>query len=397
MKQAPISFASTWDRTVSDINSFDFPTPAFVYSEKEIVKILTALNSLGKRLDCKILFSLKSFAVVDALRLMVPMIDGFASSSVFEARLARQVLNGSGGVHMTSPGMRIDEIESLADLCDYISFNSLSQWYTLSERVGNRAHKGLRINPQISHVEDKRYDPCRPHSKLGVTISCLVDNISTLNGLSGIHVHTSCEFTSVHPLLSMVQHLDLHLGMLLRDLQWINLGGGYQYDEIDSLAPLYEAVELLRAKYDLEVFLEPGEAVVGNAGYIVSSIVDLLDSEGKSIAVLDTSINHMPQVFEYQYRPDVWNSTQSGKYSYILAGSSCLAGDLFGEYSFDAPLKIGSKIIFEFMGAYTLAKAHMFNGINLPTIYALNDKNELTLKRQYTFQDYISRWKETAL
>lgn len=388
------------------VNNLDTPslsnlrTPAFVYDEKAIDTILTQLRDIAKEIGCRVLFSLKSFAIVDALRLMAPMLDGFASSSLFEATLARDVIANNGTVHITTPSFRLDEINDLAETCDYISFNSLTQWDRFRAIVGGRARCGLRVNPLLSFVKDDRYNPCRKHSKLGVPITTLTNALSNGFGefehVTGIHCHTNCESTTLDPLLATVQYLDLHLANLLPRLEWINLGGGYQYDEINSFEPLYQAVDLLQRKYGLEVFIEPGEALVGDAGYLISSVVDLFDSEGKTLAILDTSTNHMPQVFEYQYRPDVSNSNQSGKYGYILAGATCLAGDIFGEYCFDAPLEIGSKVIFEFMGAYTLVKAHMFNGVSLPSIYALNDKNEFLLKKQYTFDDYISRWKEPA-
>jgi carboxynorspermidine decarboxylase len=372
-------------------------TPAFVYDEDLIKREVGRLRFMTSELNCKALFSLKSFAAVDALRLMAPMLDGFAASSLFEATLAREVIGDRGTVHITTPGFRPDEIDSLAEVCDYISFNSLQQWERFRGGVGDHARCGLRVNPRLSFVEDERYDPCRTHSRLGVPLDALVGAIrkgrGNLRQLSGIHFHTNCESTSLGSLLSTVRHLDFHLSDLLGTVQWLNLGGGYQYDEISSLEPLYRAVELLRRKYGLEVFIEPGEAVVGNAGYIISSILDLFDSEGKTVAVLDTTVNHMPQVYEYQYRPDVSNATESGRYCYILGGATCLAGDLFGEYRFDAPLEIGSKVIFEFMGAYTLVKAHTFNGVNLPSVYALNSENEIVLKRHYTYQDYVSRWR----
>jgi len=331
---------------------------------------------------------------------MAPMLDGFASSSLFEATLARELIANNGTVHITTPSFRPDEINDLAERCDYISFNSLSQWNRFSGIVGSRARCGLRVNPQLSFVKDDRYNPCRKHSKLGVPLNTLTSALSNgfgeLGQVTGIHCHTNCESTTLDPLLATVQYLDLQLASLLPKLEWINLGGGYQYDEINSFEPLYQAVDLLQRKYGLEVFVEPGEAIVGDAGYIISSVVDLFDSEGKNLAILDTSTNHMPQVFEYQYRPDVSNSNQFGKYGYILAGATCLAGDIFGEYNFDAPLEIGSKVVFEFMGAYTLVKAHMFNGVGLPSIYALNDKNEFLLKKQFTFDDYASRWREPA-
>jgi carboxynorspermidine decarboxylase len=193
-------------------------------------------------------------------------------------------------------------------------------------------------------------------------------------------------------LLATINVVESRLGDVLGSLEWINLGGGYQYNEISALEPFYEAVNLLQRRYGLEVFVEPGEAVVGSTGYIVSSVVDLFESEGKTIAILDTSINHIPSVFTYQYRLSVLSANSSGPYAYLLGGATCLAGDLFGEYRFNAPLKIGSKITFEFVGAYSLVKANMFNGINLPSIYAVNQNNELSLKKRYTIKDFISRW-----
>jgi carboxynorspermidine decarboxylase len=185
-------------------------------------------------------------------------------------------------------------------------------------------------------------------------------------------------------LLATVEHLESQLGKVLGNLEWINPGGGYLYDEITMLEPFYQAVNLLKRKYGLDVFIEPGEAIVGNTGYIVSSVVDLFESEDTMLAILDTTVNHIPSAFDYQCQPSVLRSNQYGKYAYLLAGATCLAGDLFGKYRFDTPLEIGSKVTFEFVGGYSLVKANMFNGINLPNIYALNEQHELVLKKQYT-------------
>ncbi|MCH7690545.1 MAG: hypothetical protein IIA17_05820 [candidate division Zixibacteria bacterium] len=163
------------------------------------------------------------------------------------------------------------------------------------------------------------------------------------------------------------------------------------FDETTNWAPFEEAVHLLKSKYDLEVFFEPGKGIIGEAGYIISTVVDVFKSGDKNIAILDTTVNHMPEVFEYQYKPSIMQESETGKYRYILGGASCLAGDLFGEYSFDEPLKVGSKIVFEDMGAYTLVKAHMFNGINLPTIYLQNMDGELELIREFDYEDFLSR------
>jgi carboxynorspermidine decarboxylase len=382
-----------------DIESLQLTTPAFVYDEGSIISVLTKLKDIANASHCKVLFSLKAFAMIDALRLMVPMVDGFASSSLFEAELARDLLRDKGTIHITAPGLRPDDVHDLAELCDYISFNSLSQWNRFSEPLSDRVSCGLRVNPQLSFVTDDRYNPCRRNSKLGIPMETLVYSAADYEGrfrrLRGIHFHTNCESLSFEPLLATVKCLESRLGKMLEKLEWINMGGGYQYGEINTLEPFYEAVALLKRQYGLDVFIEPGEAIVGNAGYIVSSIVDLFESEGKTIAILDTSVNHMPSVFNYQHQPPVPTSNPTGSYVYLFAGATCLAGDLFGEYRFDTPLEIGSKVTFEFVGGYTLVKATMFNGINLPNIYAVNVRNELVLKRQYTIKDFISRWEST--
>lgn len=375
---------------LSNIDLSGLSTPAFIYDEGRLLRAARNINHIVVQAKANLLFSLKSFVFVDALRQIAPFVDGFASSSLFESRLGREILGGNGSIHFTSPAVRADEIEEIADNVDFISFNSLSQWRRFNERVGERASCGLRINPQLSLVKDARYDPCRDHSKLGVPLETILQSDSG-SDMQGIHFHTNCESVSLEPLIMTVRHLEERIGNTFKGLKWVNIGGGYDYNEIHEFGPFFDAISLLH-RYDVQVFIEPGEAIVGEAGYIVSSVVDLFDSEGKTIAVLDTSVNHMPQVYEYQYQPEVSNVSKSGNYFYILAGATCLAGDLFGEYRFAESLSIGSKVIFEFMGAYTLVKAHMFNGINLPTIYALTENDELSLKKQHTFSDYRSKW-----
>jgi carboxynorspermidine decarboxylase len=178
---------------------------------------------------------------------------------------------------------------------------------------------------------------------------------------------------------------------MMLDVEWINLGGGYVWDAGSDFAPLIECVQHLTETYGVEVFLEPGAGIINTAVRLVSSVIDVLESDGKWIAILDTSVNHLPEVFEYQFEPDIAEHCDSAPHEYILAGASCLAGDVFGTYSFSEPLKIGSRVTFENVGAYTLAKAHMFNGINLPSIYALDERGELALIREFTFDDFAAR------
>ena len=379
-----------------DLKKRRIHSPAFVYDEGSILQSFRILEPFRSKSDCKILFSLKSFAVADALLFMQPLIDGFSVSSLFEARLARNVLGNQKSVHITTPGFRPDEIPIISELCDYISFNSLSQWERCHKEISSKASCGLRINPELAFIKDDRYNPCRKGSKLGVPLSKLNeisnDGYKTLHEVKGLHFHTNCESTDFDPLFSTVLHIEAHLPKLLGQIDWINLGGGYLFEEGQNLDRFVETVSFLRKKYDVDVFFEPGKAIVGDAGYIVSTVIDIFESDGRTITILDTSVNHMPEVFEYQYKPDVAQESEDGKHQYTLAGATCLAGDLFGEYRFDEPLEIGSQIVFEDMGAYTLVKANMFNGINLPAIYAYTLDGKLELKKQFDYEDYKSRW-----
>ncbi len=370
-------------------------TPAFVYDENKILKQIKLLVKVKKRSGVKIVFPAKSFAVPDGLKFIASFLDGFSVSSIFEAQLARSIGGTSKSIHITTPGFKLEEILPVSRVCDYISFNSLSQWEKHNEVAGKGASCGLRINPQISFLNDERYDPCRRRSKLGTPLDALKmaekKRSGLLSNVRGLLFHTNCESNDLSNLFKTVQHIDIHLGELLPRLDWINLGGGYLFEKGQDLQMLTDAVILLKKKYDLETFFEPGKAIVGSAGVIVSSVIDIFQSEDRMVAVLDTTVNHMPEVFEYQYKPDIAQESEDGKHSYILAGATCLAGDIFGEHRFDEPLKIGARIVFENMGAYTLVKANMFNGINLPTIYAYTLGGKLEMKRRFTYEDFLSR------
>jgi carboxynorspermidine decarboxylase len=285
-------------------------------------------------------------------------------------------------------------MERLAALCDYVSLNSLPQLQRFRD-VLRLVHCGLRVNPGLSFVDDERYDPCRRTSKLGVPIRDLAaaaqHEPESLRGLSGLHVHNNCDSESSQPLVKTVKRLVSRLTPLLRRLDWVNLGGGYLLATAEQLPALSEAIDLLRSKALVEVFIEPGAALVRNAGYLVSTVVDLFENDNAQIAVLDTTVNHMPEVYEYGFEPDVVGHTDDGDYTYVLAGSSCLAGDVFGEYAFDKPLEIGSRIVFPNVGAYTQVKAHMFNGINLPALYRLSEAGELVLRKRFGYEDFKAR------
>ncbi len=388
---------------VSDLPA-DLETPAFVYDEAAVRQLLGYGAEARDRTGCRVLYSLKPLPFPPLLKLMMPQLDGFAASSLFEARLAQDTLdygtgggsNGQKSLHLTTPGLRPADAAEIGALCDYLSFNSLSQGQRCRDTLAGRVSCGLRVNPRLSFLEDERYDPGRPDSKLGTPLETVAElaagNPAALSGLEGVQVHNNCESTDFRELEATVDKLHQEIPGLLRQGRWINLGGGYLFGEDMDLTPFCRAVGLLQDKYGLEVFIEPGAAFIRSAGYIVATVLDLFDNRDKTIAILDTTINHIPEALEFDFEPDVAGHTDQGRYGYVLAGCTCLAGDVFGEYRFDQPLAVGDRVIFDNAGAYTLAKAHTFNGVNLPTIYALTESGQLELKRRFSYADYAARW-----
>ena len=376
-------------------------TPAFVYDENRLHQVFTVLERVRTNSGCKLLYSIKALPLGGVLRLAAEYVDGLSVSSLFEARLAHEVLSGQGTIHITTPGLRPDEMTEIASLCDFVSFNSLPQWDRLGRHVIGRASAGLRINPQLSFAADPRYDPCRPHSKLGVPLS----QVKALYGqgglrehrIEGLHFHTAYESRSFAPLHETVLHIERELEAMMGGLRWINLGGGYLFTRPDHLGGLCAVVDHLRNKWQVEVYFEPGKAVVGEAGYLVTSVIDLYESDDKIIAVLDTSVNHLPEVFEYQRRPELMGEEPSAPYSLLLAGCTCLAGDLFGEYRLPYSLRVGDRVVFRNVGAYSLIKASRFNGHNLPAIYAHDRTGRLQRMKSYGYADYRRQWREEPI
>ena len=245
-------------------------------------------------------------------------------------------------VHFTTPGLQPSELASLSNVWDYISLNSVNHVRVLAPRLKGRASLGIRINTELSFVDDFRYDPCRTHSKLGVPISQLqnLDWDEWCSGIQGIHIHTNADSTDFSELTANVDALCANLRYCPR-IAWVNVDGGYLFDEVTSIRPLADAIDTVRNRFNPDVFLEPGAALVRNSSVLVSQVVDLFDVDGRRIAVLDTSVNHMPEVLEFSYQPDVLEQSENGQHEYVLAGSTCLAGDVFGTYRFNSELDIG--------------------------------------------------------
>jgi carboxynorspermidine decarboxylase len=378
-------------------------TPAFVYDEARIIHALDRLAEVRKASGLKVLYSVKAFPFAEALRLILSRADGFSVSSLFEARLASEIVEATArrfsrkaSLHITTPGLRANEIEEIAAHCDFVSFNSLEQFERLGPRVAGRTSIGLRVNPQLSFLGDDRYDPCRLHSKLGIPVDDLaraLDRDPLLDKhIAGLHFHTSFESRSFTPLKATLDRIETALGRFMDGLEWINLGGGYLFENSQDLDDLSELVAGLKMRHGTDIYFEPGKAIVGSAGCLVASVIDLFERDGKTVAVLDTGVNHLPEAFEYQKVPPLAEHRPDGAFGYLLVGSTCLAGDVFGDYRFRKPLTIGDRLVFPNVGAYSLIKATRFNGYDLPLIFASDDHGGIKAMKRFGYDDYRMQW-----
>lgn len=369
-------------------------TPALVYDQLKLETLLNYALAAREKAAVKILYAVKALAAYDVLKLFEPHLDGFAVSSLFEARLIKDHFPKSS-IHFTSPGIRPNEALELSALSDFVSFNSRSQVRRYGSTLGGSSSIGIRVNTGLSYVVDQRYDPCRPSSKLGIPINQVFTVLSSAPcPINGLHIHTNSESTNYSELLSNV----LALTEVIpngHQLKWVNLGGGYLLEGV-PLAPLIQASRILQDRFGVEVFIEPGAGLVQAAGYLVCTVLDVFDVGGTEVAVLDTTVNHMPEVLEFGYQPDVFSHEEEGAFKYVLAGSTCLAGDLFGTYRFGSPLEIGQKLVFEEAGAYTLVKAHRFNGVNLPELGVVNSDGQYRVCKSFSYRDFASYWMSNA-
>jgi len=351
----------------------ELETPAFVTDERVLQKDLALLRGIADQASCKLLYSPKASVLSAVLQIVAGRVDGFACSSPQELRLLQRFCGAAGSLHLVSPLIKPETLAEFGDRLDYLTVNSLSQWEFLRDGVSPYTRVGLRLNPQLSFIRDDRYDPCRRQSKLGAPMNKLAAlaaaDQGALDGITGLHFHNNCEATDFADLLATARHIGNAIPDILHRIEWINIGGGYLFDPGRDYTDFYQAVAIFRETFGLEVFMEPGAAAVRRCGTIEATVHDIFSHDDALIAILDTTVNHMPEVFEFHFEPDILGHVDGGLHSYILAGCTCLAGDVFGHYSFDKPLEIGAKLKFLDMGAYTMSKAHRFNGVALPTIY----------------------------
>ena len=359
--------------------------------ESFLIKNLEILRSVCDRAGCKILLAQKAFSMYRTYPLISQYLYGTTASGLHEARLGKEEFPGE--THVFSPAYREDEFEELLTYADHFVFNSPRQ----VEKFGIRAKKagkqiGLRINPQCATQDGHEiYDPCADGSRLGTTLANF--DPKQVEILDGLHFHTLCEQNS-DDLETTVIEFEKKFGKYLHSMKWLNLGGGHHITRKDyDIEKLINIVKGLKEKYNVEVYLEPGEAVVLNAGFLVTSVMETFNNV-IDVAIVDTSAAcHMPDVIEMPYRPPLYNSGESGekKYTYRLGGPTCLAGDVIGDYSFDEPLKEGDKLIFEDMALYTMVKTNTFNGMKLPSIVYRKKDGSFELVRSFTYEDFKSR------
>lgn len=383
--------------TVMDINiDIDFgklPTPCYIVDERLLIKNLEILDSVQKRTGCKILLAQKGFSMHAVYPLIGKYLKGVTSSSLFEARLGYEKMGKE--VHVYAPAYIEEEFDELLKYTDHIVFNSFAQWDRFKARVrsypGKRIECGIRINPEYSEQEHAIYDPCSRYSRLGVTLKNF--RPEQLEGIDGLHFHTMCEQNS-DTLERTAGAVEEKFGEFIKNMKWLNFGGGHHITRQDyDIETLVRTISRFQEKYGVQVYLEPGEAVALNTGYLVAEVLDIVENE-MNIAILDTSAAcHMPDVLEMPYRPNIIAAGKPGenRYTYRLGGPTCLAGDIIGDYSFKEPLNPGDRLVFCDMAHYTMVKNNTFNGVNLPAIALYSQKDGLEIVRKFQYSDFETR------
>ncbi len=369
----------------------DLPTPCFVVDKALLEQNLKILQGVMQRTGCKILLAQKAFSLYKLYPLIGQYLSGTAASGLYEARLGREEMGKEN--HVFSPAFREADMDELTKICGHIVFNSFSQL----ERFGAQARAagceiGLRLNPECSTQEGHAvYDPCSPNSRLGMTKANFRPEL--LNGVSGFHFHTLCEQNS-DALLTTIAAIEEQFGEWLPQMKWLNLGGGHHITRPDyDIAALEQCIIRLQKQYDLQVYLEPGEAIALNTGFLVTSVLDTLKN-GMDIAILDASAAcHMPDVLEMPYRPPLLDSglPDEKAYTYRLGGPTCLAGDIIGDYSFDKPLKTDDRLVFGDMAIYSMVKTNTFNGMPLPAIALRDYDGDCQVLNRFGYMDFKGR------
>lgn len=375
----------------------ELQTPCYVIDMDRLKENLEILKGVSDRTGCRILLAQKAFSAYRTYPLIGSYLAGATASGLYEAKLCKEEMPKHMENHIFSPAFQEKDFAEICEICDHIVFNSVKQLKKFGERAKMAGLQvGLRINPEKSTQEGHAiYDPCAPGSRLGVTLAewqqAYEQEPVLLSLLDGFHFHTLCE-QNADALLVTLKAVEEKFGPYLAGKKWINFGGGHHITRTDYDVPALEgAIRHMQEKYGLLVYLEPGEAVALNAGYLYTTVLEV--QEKKNIVILDTSAAcHMPDVLEMPYRPPLRENGEEGEkaFTYRLAGPTCLAGDVIGTYSFDRKLQEGDRLVFEDMAIYSMVKNNTFNGMPLPSVY-LKEGDRYTLWKSFTYEDFKSR------
>ena len=379
-------------------------TPAYVIDEKRLRENLEILKDVERRSGAKILLAQKAYSVYQTYPLIADYLTGATASGLYEARLAYEEMHSKTDPskkmenHVYEPAFEPEEMTELCEICDHIVFNSLNQleahrniWE--SAVFSGKVTVGLRINPEYSTQEEHEiYDPCSSGSRLGIRLSEMPETLPA--GVEGLHFHTLCE-QGFEPLEETFRAVEDKFAPYLSQIKWINLGGGHHITREDyNIGGLVSLVKYIRERYAIDVYLEPGEAIALDAGYLVTTIMDVVNTERMPVLILDTSAAcHMPDVLEMPYRPPLRDSEEPGElnYTYRLSSRTCLAGDIIGDYSFASEKHIGDRLIFEDMAIYSMVKNNTFNGMPLPDIDILHENGEVEVLKRFGYENFKER------
>ena len=378
----------------------ELKTPAYVIDEKMLIHNLEILHKVEEDTGCHILLAQKAFSAYAEYPLIGKYISGTTASGIYEARLGAECMGKEN--HVFAPAFTDEDMDELVNICDHVVFNSVSQLKKHKARcIEAGVSFGLRVNPEFSTQGDHAiYDPCAPGSRLGVTLknlkAALKEEPDVLSGMEGIHFHTLCEQNS-DDLEATLKAVEEKFGFLMKDMKWVYFGGGHHITREDyDIETLEKSISHVKKEYDVQVYVEPGEAVALNAGYLVTTVLDKVEN-GITTLILDASAAcHMPDVLEMPYTPPLRGGLKIsdidvGEFRYRLSSYTCLAGDIIGDYQFSREINVGDRLVFEDMAIYSMVKNNTFNGIPLPDIVIMDSEGECKVWKHFGYEDFKGR------
>jgi carboxynorspermidine decarboxylase len=376
------------------VNFQNIPSPCFLLNEGLLEQNLKLIREVKEKAGIEIILAFKGFAMWSAFPIVKKYIGSTTASSLHEALLAFEEFGAPA--HTYAPVYTENDFPEILNCSSHITFNSLSQFekfLPIIEKSGKQVSIGLRVNPEYSEVETELYNPCAPGSRLGVTADQIPDILPA--GIEGLHFHTLCESKSFD-LENTLKAFEEKFGKYFSQIKWINMGGGHLMTHKDyNVVHLVALLKDFKARTGLDIILEPGSAFAWETGYLVSTVIDIVENNGIKTAMLDVSFAaHMPDCLEMPYKPKIIGSyyePQKGLPTYRMGGNSCLSGDYVGFWSFESELKPGDKIVFEDMMHYTMVKTTFFNGVKHPSIGTWNEKEGFKLVRQFSYADFKNK------